>query len=325
MRARDLDRFTAAPYDLPRHRRRHLRARHRVRSREPRASHGARRGGRLWRRNVVQPSEDGARRPAVAAVGARSIARSNRSASGARSRASHRGCCVRCRSWSARIDPGPATALALRAAFKLDAWLGRRRNDHVEPELHLPLPRLISKAATLRLFPGIQAGRTDRRRAVVRLPDRRSRSADVRVRGSCRSKRRRSRQLCRSDRSRARRRTHLGDGGSGRAHRRHVQGFRTRDDKRGRRAGSRHHGDVRRHSPGPDVEGDEPGHHRPGERHRTGSASRIRPHADARALARARPHRHQSVRTRSIRHAQRRSRRPKSRRSSPRPTPLFPH
>jgi glycerol-3-phosphate dehydrogenase len=46
--------------------------------------------------------------------------------------------------------------LALRAAFKLDAWLGRRRNDHVEPELHLPLPRLISKAATLRLFPGIK-------------------------------------------------------------------------------------------------------------------------------------------------------------------------
>ena len=42
--------------------------------------------------------------------------------------------------------------LALRAAFKLDAWLGRRRNDHVEPELHLPLPRLISKAATLRSF-----------------------------------------------------------------------------------------------------------------------------------------------------------------------------
>ncbi len=28
--------------------------------------------------------------------------------------------------------------LALRAAFKLDAWLGRRRNDGVEPELHLP-------------------------------------------------------------------------------------------------------------------------------------------------------------------------------------------
>lgn len=46
--------------------------------------------------------------------------------------------------------------LALRAAFKLDAWLGRRRNDHVEPELHLPLPRLISKAATLRLFQGIK-------------------------------------------------------------------------------------------------------------------------------------------------------------------------
>ena len=45
---------------------------------------------------------------------------------------------------------------ALRAAFKLDAWLGRRRNDGLEPELHLPGPKLISKAATLRLFSGIK-------------------------------------------------------------------------------------------------------------------------------------------------------------------------
>lgn len=49
--------------------------------------------------------------------------------------------------------------LALRAAFKLDAWLGRRRNDGLEPELHLPKARLVSKAATLKLFAGIrQAG-----------------------------------------------------------------------------------------------------------------------------------------------------------------------
>ena len=46
--------------------------------------------------------------------------------------------------------------LALGAAFKLDAWLGRHRNDAVEPELHLPSPRLVSKAAALRLFPGIR-------------------------------------------------------------------------------------------------------------------------------------------------------------------------
>ncbi|MEO8520740.1 MAG: FAD-dependent oxidoreductase [Acidobacteriota bacterium] len=45
---------------------------------------------------------------------------------------------------------------ALRAAFRLDAWLGRRRNDGVEPELHLPPPRLVSRAATLRLFSGIR-------------------------------------------------------------------------------------------------------------------------------------------------------------------------
>jgi glycerol-3-phosphate dehydrogenase len=46
--------------------------------------------------------------------------------------------------------------LALRGAFRLDAWLGRHRNDAVEPELHLPAPRLVSKAATLKLFAGIK-------------------------------------------------------------------------------------------------------------------------------------------------------------------------
>src|SRR6476469_8684298 len=47
--------------------------------------------------------------------------------------------------------------LALRAAFRIDRVLGRRRNDQVEPELHLPAPRLVSRAATLRLFPGIRS------------------------------------------------------------------------------------------------------------------------------------------------------------------------
>lgn len=46
--------------------------------------------------------------------------------------------------------------LALRAAFKFDAWLARHRNDGVEPELNLPAPRLVSKAATLRLFAGVK-------------------------------------------------------------------------------------------------------------------------------------------------------------------------
>ena len=46
--------------------------------------------------------------------------------------------------------------LPLRAGFKLESWLGRKRNEGVEPELHLPAPRLVSKAATLRLFPGIE-------------------------------------------------------------------------------------------------------------------------------------------------------------------------
>jgi glycerol-3-phosphate dehydrogenase len=46
--------------------------------------------------------------------------------------------------------------LALRAGFKIDELLGRQRNAGVEPELHLPAPRLVSKAATLRLFPGVK-------------------------------------------------------------------------------------------------------------------------------------------------------------------------
>ena len=46
--------------------------------------------------------------------------------------------------------------LALRAAFRIDAWLGRDRNEGVEPELHLPAARLVSKAATLKLFPGVR-------------------------------------------------------------------------------------------------------------------------------------------------------------------------
>ncbi|MGH9309877.1 MAG: FAD-dependent oxidoreductase, partial [Vicinamibacterales bacterium] len=45
---------------------------------------------------------------------------------------------------------------ALRAAFALDKWIGRHRNDGIEPELHLPPARLLSKTATLKLFPGIR-------------------------------------------------------------------------------------------------------------------------------------------------------------------------
>lgn len=46
--------------------------------------------------------------------------------------------------------------VAIRGAFKLESWLARDRNVAVEPELHLPAPRLVSKAATLRLFPGVR-------------------------------------------------------------------------------------------------------------------------------------------------------------------------
>jgi glycerol-3-phosphate dehydrogenase len=49
--------------------------------------------------------------------------------------------------------------LALRVAFKIDALIGRDRNEGVEPELHLPPARLLSKTATLKLFPGIRPDR----------------------------------------------------------------------------------------------------------------------------------------------------------------------
>lgn len=49
--------------------------------------------------------------------------------------------------------------LALRAAFRFDRWLGRRRNDGLEPELHLPAAKLTSRAATLKLFPGVRQER----------------------------------------------------------------------------------------------------------------------------------------------------------------------
>ena len=49
--------------------------------------------------------------------------------------------------------------LALRAAFALDGWIGRDRNEGLEPELHLPRARLLSPTATQKLFPGIRPHR----------------------------------------------------------------------------------------------------------------------------------------------------------------------
>ncbi len=45
---------------------------------------------------------------------------------------------------------------ALRAAFAIDRFIGRDRNEGVEPELRLPPPRLLSKTTVLHLFPGIR-------------------------------------------------------------------------------------------------------------------------------------------------------------------------
>lgn len=45
--------------------------------------------------------------------------------------------------------------LMVRAGFKLYDFVGKSRNQHVSPELHLPNTRLESSAATQRFFPGI--------------------------------------------------------------------------------------------------------------------------------------------------------------------------
>jgi glycerol-3-phosphate dehydrogenase len=45
---------------------------------------------------------------------------------------------------------------AMRAAFTLERWLARDRNEGVARELHLPPARLLSRALTVKLFPGIR-------------------------------------------------------------------------------------------------------------------------------------------------------------------------
>ena len=116
-------------------------------------------------------------------IGRISAARAKRFANAARSRGSRPGSSGRCPSSSAPTARVAKNRLALRAAFKLDAWLGRHRNDGVEPELHLPAPRLRLEGGDPAAVPGVRPRGAHRRRAVVRLPDGRKRSADVRVRG----------------------------------------------------------------------------------------------------------------------------------------------
>jgi glycerol-3-phosphate dehydrogenase len=158
MRARDLDRFTAAPYDL--------------------LVVG---GGVYGLAIAYEAGSRGLRTALVEAVdfgSGTSFNHQKTAHGGLRSlqtaRVGHALASIRERRTLARIAPWllrplpflvgtyrswTRSRLALRAAFKVDGWLGRRRNDQVEPELHLPLPRLISKAATLRLFAGIKQER----------------------------------------------------------------------------------------------------------------------------------------------------------------------
>ncbi|HUR21815.1 MAG TPA: glycerol-3-phosphate dehydrogenase/oxidase [Vicinamibacterales bacterium] len=51
---------------------------------------------------------------------------------------------------------GRRSRLAMRAAFRLYDYIGRKRNAGVLPELHLPKTRLESATATRRFFPGIE-------------------------------------------------------------------------------------------------------------------------------------------------------------------------
>ena len=227
MRARDLNRFTADAVRSSRHRRRHLRARHRVRSR--RAGGFARRSSR--RETLAAQRRSTIRRRRTAACGRCRSARldraiASRSASGARSRASHRGCCVRCRSWSARIDPGPATAS--RCAQPSSSTRGSADAATIASSRSSTcrLPRLISKAATLRLFPGIKP---DGLTGGAQWYDYQIVEADRLTFAFAEAADRSGVDLANYAEAigrRARRRTHLRHGGSRRAHRRHVRGLR---------------------------------------------------------------------------------------------------
>ena len=168
-------------------------------------------------------------------------------------------------------------------------------------------------------------GRADRRRAVVRLPDGRGRSADVRVRRRRGSRRRRSRQLRRSDR----RRSGTAAGSPGmtsrdRADRRARSRSRARvDGQRGRRARRRDH--ARSSAcprPFPLVKAMNLVTSKPASDMALAAPARDRPDADAGAVARPRARRHQPVR-RPCAHRDDDSGhgRAKSTRSSPRPTP----
>jgi glycerol-3-phosphate dehydrogenase len=155
MRARDLDRFTAGPYDLLV-----------VGGGVYGLAIAYEAGSRGLRTALVEAADFGSGTSFNHQKTAHGGLRALQSASLGRARTSirERRALARIAPWLLRPLPFligtyrsvTRNRLALRAAFKLDAWLSRRRNDHVEPELHLPPPKLISKAATLRLFPGIK-------------------------------------------------------------------------------------------------------------------------------------------------------------------------
>jgi glycerol-3-phosphate dehydrogenase len=155
MRARDLDRLTAGPYDLLV-----------VGGGIYGLAIAYEAGSRGLRTALIDAADFGSGTSFNHQKTAHGGLRALQSASFGRARASirERRALARIAPWLLRPLPflvgtyrsWTRSRLALRAAFKLDGWLGRRRNDRVEPELHLPLPKLISKAATLRLFPGIK-------------------------------------------------------------------------------------------------------------------------------------------------------------------------
>ena len=199
MRARDLNGSTAATVRRARRRRRHPRADDRLRGGEPRAARRAGRGGGLRQRRPRSTI----RRPRTAAC-ARcsrrgSVARASRSASAARSRASRPGSCGRCPSSSAPIARGRATGW--RCAPRSSSTRGSGRGATTASSRSCICRRRgwCRRPRRCGCFPA-SAGGADRRRAVVRLPDGRGRSADVRVCRGRGPRRRGSRELRRGGR-----------------------------------------------------------------------------------------------------------------------------
>jgi glycerol-3-phosphate dehydrogenase len=152
---RDLDRLTGHTFDLPRRRRRYLRAHDCLRRRTTRSGRRADRPRRFRQRHIVQPS-------ATIHGGLRYL----QTLDIARARES-----VRERRTIARIAPHAVRPtpfalplyrsitrgkLALRAGFLLDRGVAAGRNRGVAPSHRLPAGRVVSKSTAIQQYPGLR-------------------------------------------------------------------------------------------------------------------------------------------------------------------------